>query len=191
MGKAKEAVFETSRAACRWALRYAYEQYAMSPAAKLAGGAAMGSGKGLVGLDGAGQAGMVLSEIEALPRFDMAFVVAMCAQRSFDCKCGEPCCQGWRQNKMWKNAIDFISEFALERMDKDFANLTLRRMLIEKHFGIKHTQREVAAASGVSVRTVNTRWKDVSDMLRAVEYPIWVRFDARLEEIGMTGCDFS
>ncbi|MBP0714828.1 hypothetical protein ABXK61_16095 [Burkholderia sola] len=191
MGKAKQAVFETSRAACRWALRYAYEQYAMSPAAKLAGGAAMGSGKGLIGLDGAGQAGMVLAEIEALSRFEMAFVVAMCAQRSFECKCGDECCQGWRPNKMWKNAIEFISEFALEQTDKSFANLTLRRMMIEKHFGVKHTSKEIAEAAGVSARTVNTRWREISDVLRAAEYPIWVRFDAKLEEIGMTGCDFS
>lgn len=183
-------LFQTSVAACKWAMRYAYEQYDMSPTAKIVGGCALGSGRGLFGLDGAGQAGMVLREIENLSRFDLAFIVATCAPRTFDCKCGAPCCRHWRQNPMWESSIEFICEFALARTGLEFTNLRLRRMLVEKHFGIKHKYTEIADSADVHRTTATKQFKLLTKGLAAVEYPIWVRFDAGLEEIGMTGPEF-
>lgn len=162
----------------------------MSPTAKLVGGCALGGGLGLVGLDGAGQKGMVLAEIEALPRFDAAFVIATCAPRSFECKCGDACCQGWRPYPPWKNSIEFIGEFVLESIGKEIANVRLRRMLIEKHFGVKHKYTDISNRTDIHRDTASRYFREIERVLKQHEYPIWVRFDARLEEIGMTSADF-
>jgi hypothetical protein len=62
-----EGIFASAEEAITFACNYSSQQYALSPMAKILQRGAYGSGRGLVGLDGAGQAGMVFAELE---RFD-------------------------------------------------------------------------------------------------------------------------
>ena len=62
-------------------------------------------GKGLGGLDGAAQAGMIKQEVAQLDRLEQAFIVARFAPVCVLCDCGAPCCSGTRSNEEWKHAV--------------------------------------------------------------------------------------
>ncbi len=67
------------------------------------------AGRGLGGLDGAAQAGMIRAEVEQLDRLERAFIVARFAPASVPCDCGRSCCSGNRPNEEWTNAIGILS----------------------------------------------------------------------------------
>ena len=79
-----EPLFESTRNAIKFAFGYSTEQYGESVLGKLQRRDA-GSGKGLVGMDGAGQAGMVLAEVWRLKPLERA---------AMDGKAGDP--SPWR-----------------------------------------------------------------------------------------------
>lgn len=70
-----EALFESGYDACRFAYCYSGQQYAMTALAKMMKGGPCGTGKGLVGLDGAAVAGTVKRHVEGLP-FPMPVAIA-------------------------------------------------------------------------------------------------------------------
>lgn len=185
----KKGPFESSIALCKWAMRYGYEQYDMTPAARLAGGAAIGSGLGLYGTAGAAQSGMVLCEVEALRDISKAIVVATCAPRSIGCKCGARCCRGYQENRMWRESVEIIGAIALEMVGVDISNIDLRRMSVEKHFGVKHKFTDIASEARVDRKTASNHFKRISNCLRAVEYEVWVEFDELLRGKGMIAPD--
>lgn len=59
-------LFDSGFDACRFAYAYSSQQYAMTAMAKIMRGGSVGSGKGLVGLDGAAVAGTIKRHVEAL-----------------------------------------------------------------------------------------------------------------------------
>jgi hypothetical protein len=71
-------------------------------------------GKGLGGLDGAAQAGMISAEVERLDRLEQAFLVARFAPSSILCDCGAPCCSGKRSNEEWTHAVGVLSQHLKE-----------------------------------------------------------------------------
>ncbi|WP_186275808.1 hypothetical protein [Burkholderia gladioli] len=183
----KNGPYESSITLCKWAMRYGYDHFDMSPTAKLAGGAAIGSGFGLVGLDGAAQAGMVLCEVENLQVIDKAFVIAVCAPVSTECKCGSACCRGWRENRVWREAINFIGQMMIERLGIDLRNVRLRNLLVEKHFGKKHKFTDIGIRADVDRKTAAAHYKTIDRALTAEEYRVWVKFEERLRDRGMVG----
>lgn len=70
-----EALFESGYDACRFAYCYSGQQYAMTALAKMMKGGPCGTGKGLVGLDGAAVAGTVKRHVEGMP-FPMPVAIA-------------------------------------------------------------------------------------------------------------------
>lgn len=82
-----DAIFDSTRSAVVFALGFSTQQYGATPLSKLQRNR-IGSGKGLVGMDGAGQAGMVLAQIARLGQTDRAVIVARFAPR-FE---PSPCC---------------------------------------------------------------------------------------------------
>lgn len=66
-------------------------------------------GRGLGGLDGAAQAGMIRAEVGHLDRLEQAFIVARFAFPTVPCDCGRPCCSGNRPNEEWTQAIGILS----------------------------------------------------------------------------------
>jgi hypothetical protein len=79
-------LFQNSHEALLFAFNFSTAQYGVSEMARLAGPMAS-SGKGLVGVDGAGQAGMIMRKVDALDRFHRACIVARYSQRFEECKC--------------------------------------------------------------------------------------------------------
>lgn len=62
-----EGLFRNAHEALLFAFRFAHDQSPRTPMQQRLQGGNIGSGKGLVGIDGAGQAGMILAALQHLP----------------------------------------------------------------------------------------------------------------------------
>nr|WP_231748294.1 hypothetical protein [Burkholderia sp. ABCPW 14] len=97
--------FKSAFDAVRFALCYSSQQYGETMLAKRLRGESIGTGMGLVGLDGAGQAGQIRRHLWELPDLHLSVIVARAAPRDLPCSCGAACCSGRTPNLEWKAAI--------------------------------------------------------------------------------------
>lgn len=113
-------LFANPHDALTFAFNYSSQQYALSPMSKLMK-TGIGSGKGLVALDGAAQAGIIRARVGQLPELQAACIVARYAPRFEEC----PCCQS--RDKMtdeYREAVATLTEWSLSHC----AGITLRNM---------------------------------------------------------------
>lgn len=116
-----QELFKNTHDALIFAFNYSAQQYALSPMSKLMKGNGSGTGKGLVSIDGAAQAGIIRSRIAQLPALQAACIVARYAPRFEEC----PCCQG--RDKMtdeYREAVATLADWAIGNC----AGITLRNM---------------------------------------------------------------
>ena len=102
-----DPLFKDAHEALVYAYNFSHQQYPRSPMSKAI--LQSRAGRGLGGLDGAAQAGMIRAEVEQLDRLERAFIVARFAPASVPCDCGRSCCSGNRPNEEWTNAIGILS----------------------------------------------------------------------------------
>jgi len=96
---------------------------------------AVGTGKGLAGLDGAGQAGMIRREVSELGPLFEAVLIARIAPRSMPCPCRRPCCSGKAQNREWSEAISFLADAArTNALSGCTSNGMMRREYVVRYF---------------------------------------------------------
>lgn len=197
------ALFERSKAAVSFAVNHTRSLYAqplMNKAANALAAAQQGkSGKisreELRGLDGAGQAGLIWLHIDALPPFQKDSVLARVAPPTFPCNCRSACCMGVRPNPEWVEAIKRLSDYVRNEMTRQqeksrkkvTINPQLRRMLIEKHFGRKYPNADLAGQFDLSENTITTYSKWIRDILTAWERDAWTRLDLELSTVGVVG----
>jgi len=124
-----EAVFDSMGSALRFAFGFNLQQYGESPLAKMQQRGRLGSGKGLIGMDGAWQAGMVLAQIDRLGPTDRADIIARFAPRFEPC----PCCGGERPIAIWREAIEHLAACCIP---SGVSNFRCRRDLVAKYFGV-------------------------------------------------------
>lgn len=113
-------LFANPHDALMFAFNYSSQQYALSPMAKLMK-TGIGSGKGLVALDGAAQAGIIRARVSHMPALQAACIVARYAPRFEEC----PCCHG--RDKMtdeYREAVATLTDWAIGHC----AGITLRNM---------------------------------------------------------------
>jgi hypothetical protein len=67
---------------------------------------------GLGGLDGAAQAGIIMSVIHPLGRVAEAALIASCAPHSLPCACRKACCSGRTFNHIWNQAVNSLCQDA-------------------------------------------------------------------------------
>lgn len=197
------ALFERSKAAVSFAVNHTRSLYAqplMNKAANALAAAQQGktgkvSREELRGLDGAGQAGLIWLHIDALPPFQKDSVLARVAPPTFPCNCRSACCMGVRPNTEWVDAIKRLSDYVRNEMarqqeksrKKITINPQLRRMLIEKHFGRKYVNADLAGQFDLSENTIITYSKHIRDILVAWERSAFTTLDCQLSEIGVVG----
>jgi hypothetical protein len=151
-----EPMFKSAHAALVFALNYSMQQYDRPLMNRKAAGPSTGTGKGLSGLDGAGQAGMVRVELERLAPIQQAVLVASIAPQQLPCECGVSCCSGWKINQEWADAMgDLTSAAAAAALSGCLSNGRLRSMLIQRLFGAKVTLSKLAEDHKVDERTVS------------------------------------
>ncbi|CAG9177710.1 DNA-binding protein [Cupriavidus pampae] len=131
-----QPLFDSADSALRFAFSYSKQQYSPTPMARLMRGT-VGSGKGLVGNDGAAQAGMVRSEVEKLDALQLAILIAQFAPAHLPCDCGASCCSRKKLNPEWNAAVNFLTEHTVQLFAGSLSHYRLRRSLIERYFGAR------------------------------------------------------
>lgn len=152
----EERLFDSSHAALVFAFNYSGQQYQASAMNK-AMTPAIGSGKGLVGVDGAAQAGMVRLELSMLPELHQAVLTARCAPRDVVCDCGRPCCAARRPNPEWEAAIVWLTERAMLQLSGSFSHYRVRRSILEKIFGVRVDLQQIAEDCGAHRNTISAQ----------------------------------
>lgn len=161
-----EPLFRSAHAALVFALHYSMQQYDRPPMNRVAAGPAKGDGKGLSGLDGAGQAGMIRAELARLAPLHQSVLVASIAPQQLPCECGVSCCSGWKVNQEWANAMGELTAAAAGgALSGCLSNGRLRSMLIQRLLGAKVTLSKLAEDHKVDERTVSAHHAKVKRWL--------------------------
>ncbi len=123
----EEPLFNSTHDALRFAFRYMEHQSPKTPLMSMTVDKErppIGNGKGLIGLDAAAQAGMILAEVCRLPDDQHNVIVARYYRAMHECLC----CGQNAPREEWKAAIDALSHcFELEGVHR-----AVRLMMVEK-----------------------------------------------------------
>lgn len=180
-----DALFRSAHAALVFAANYsgqAYDRPVMNRMATKAGP----EGKGLHGIDGAAQAGLILAELRMLGPFYEAILVADVAQETVPCDCERPCCSGSRDNTRFADAVNTLSKEVLERvLSGCISHRVLRVGLVRKFFGVPGiTLKDLAKACDVSDDTAARHNEKITALLRKERKKAWAAFEERCRKAG-------
>lgn len=160
VGQAKQGpMFKSAHEALTFALHYSMQQYDRPlmnrlASGELTAGMARGGGKGLSGLDGAGQAGMIRAELAQLDPIHQAVLVASIAPADIPCHCRVSCCSGRKVNPEWQEAMSVLTTAAAAgALSGCVSNGRLRSALIQRLFGAKVTLAALAEQFNVDENT--------------------------------------
>lgn len=183
-------VFVSAHAALTFAFNYSLQQYDAPPMAKLMRGA-IGSGKGLVGLDGAGQSGFVRAEVKRLPIEQQMAIAARFAPAMQECECGKACCSGKTPGKEWAEAVEWLTSYAMRAaLAGCVSHHRLRQALVMRAFGRKTVSLDaLAEIASVHRNTVSDQNQRVQKCMREIEAKAGRAIDERLRNCGMVGED--
>ena len=145
----EDAPFKNAHAALMFAYRFSSGQYALPLIHRMAGKSS-GTGRGLSGLDGAAQAGMIRAAVAAIGRIHEAIVITRFAPETLPGLLGAE-----RVNPEWKNAIATLSSLtrttALAGCD---ANAPMRRDYVTRYVLRRvPTLEDIARRHGIHVNT--------------------------------------
>ena len=184
-------LFKSAHAAVKFAVNCGNESHiGRSTVSKLAD-PPKGADTGLVGLDGVGQAAMVLSMIRSsMDRRQEACLVARCSVHKLSCSCGAACCSRSRPNWTWFEAINFLSMEATLAIEEDRKpgtrgiqdNPAIRQALIAKYFGERVRISELAKACDITDSTVTNHNSKITKMLKKSEGEAWSLIEERLRD---------
>jgi hypothetical protein len=178
-------VFKDAKEAIVFSLNFSDQQYPVSPMALLLKQGFHGSGRGLAGLDGSGQAGMVFAEIIRLNYYESLALVARCSARRLRCTCGAPCCSKWTPNQIWTMATSQLCDAALVAVGTGMSSRAIRLASTQKFFGQKVSIQDIADYCSVSRKTAGEHHGKIKEHLKDLEGRAWFNFTARLEDAGM------
>lgn len=182
-----EALFSSAHSALLFAFNASMQQYDRPIINRMAA-QDIGSGKGLAGLDGAAQAGMIRAELKAIGRLHEAILIARIAPRSTPCTCRAPCCSGRRPNREWNEALDWLSDYVrtTARAGRT-SDYRIRRGCVEMFFGSSMTVSRLAHLCGVTRNTVGAHFARVRKLLKEEEGRAQIAIDERLRAAGIIG----
>lgn len=188
-------LFDCVRDALVFAYSYAGQHYdapAMYRAINSSGPRRVG--KGLHGVDGAGQAGMVRAEVHQLPQDMQAIIAIQYAPRSWPCGCGKSCCSGHASNDEWTDALGILVQRAVGcALAGRVTHYRARKALVIRALvrcdalrGVKpDTLDEISAVAGVHRNTVAEHNRMVQEWVRQVHSAASNEIHARLTRNGI------
>jgi hypothetical protein len=181
---AGEPLFASAHAALTFAFNFSHGTLKKSFLARAVG--TQHADRGLGGLDGAAQAGMILVELTQLTTLRQRLLTARYAPQSAPCSCRASCCRGYRESADWRAAVDYLTEYALVAgLTGTFSHFRLRRALVMRYFGVKESFVEMAKACGVDRHTASDYNKRVFEHFKAEERPGFHELDGRLKASGI------
>jgi hypothetical protein len=180
----EDPIFNTQTGALKFAFNFAHGGVKTWTIGSLAGGNK--AGRGLAGLDGAGQAGLIRSALGRLAPIRLHILTARYVIPSTSCACGEPCCRGYRENPEWTEAIKEIGEFVLKQgATGTVSHYRLRRALVMRYFGSKESYATIAAQCGINRDTASDYQNKVTTLLKAEEKLARYEAEAVLKDAGV------
>lgn len=186
------SVFTSAHGALRFALNHSHGSVQKPLITRLMGGSS--SGRGLGGLDGAGQAGMILAELEQLSELHGSLILARYAAPTVPCECRSPCCKGYRESELWRVAIEYLTRYILvEGLTGAVSHYRLRRAIVTRYYGVKASFVDIAKEGGVSRNTASSYNAKVVERFRGskevkgVEARAFESIDGRLRTAGIVG----
>lgn len=187
-----EPLFESAHGALVFAFNFSGQCYDRPMMNRLAS-PAFGSGKGLAGLDGAAQAGMIRAEVQAMGQLAEAILIARLAPRVTPCSCRSSCCSGHRPNKEWGNAIAVLSDhIRTTALAGCTSNGLLRREYVVRYFTRKAERISLEALADkhdVARNTVSAHAAKVTLLLGGVQARNGKPATPGLEEIAMNAAE--
>jgi hypothetical protein len=178
-----EPLFASAAAAAAFALNFNDQNY-QKPALGRLIGTPPPPGKGLGGLDGAAQAGMVRAELATIGLIGEAIIVADIAHKTKPCSCKALCCSGEVTNPEWSAAIGLLSNLAKElKVCPSYMNV--RANLLRRFFGVPLEITEIARMCGLSRETVSVHNAKLTSVFTPLKKRAWTDFDERLVDVGM------
>lgn len=142
--------------------------------------------RGLGGLDGAGQAGMIKSEVMALGPVRSNILAARFSPNGIPCSCRAPCCQGYKPNPEWSDAIEILSGQAMTAaLAGKVSNYRLRMGIVARYFGVRASLPRLAEECGVHKDTASVHNSAVGAWLGREEQLARYDIEGRLKMAGI------
>lgn len=154
-----EPLFKTTHDALLFAFNFSDQQYDRPLMNRYADDPVSYVSKGLSGMDGAGQAGIIMSRLLDVPPLCQYVIFAQYAPKTISCDCGRACCRGHKDNRLWLAAINEISRAALtQALPGCVSHRVLRDGIVRKLFERKREKHKIvlsdlAERCGVPQRT--------------------------------------
>lgn len=159
-----DPLFKDAHEALVYAYNFSHQQYPRSPMFRAI--LQSRAGRGLGGLDGAAQAGMIRREVNSAGKLIESLITAKYAPMWLPCSCGHPCCSGKIENKEWSEAIPYIvfdvCRNVLRGADRSSVIWCVRAF----YSGVRPSATLVASYAGVHVSTITRQMKDIKAYLR-------------------------
>lgn len=178
-----EFLFDTARDALLFSFRYCNQQYAKAP--ELVKGRVIGSGKGLRGLDGAGQAGFISQEVRALGQLHHHVLVARFTDRFTQCSmCGSAAHTG-----EWLGVCRWLTEEMRKELAPE-AHIRLMDLLVQRHFSYqKRTLADISTQFGDGESKVKHYNAKLVPALKKIESVAQAKIEERLTALGIVESD--
>ncbi|QMT41272.1 DNA-binding protein [Neisseria shayeganii] len=148
----EQALFGSVEEALTFAFHYSAEQSPRTPMTALAQGGAIGSGKGLYGVDGAAQAAMILNKLDALPKEQRWALTVRFGDVEHEC----PCCGHPAKSHEWKDAVDGLSWCVeLEGIPKQMRHAMIAKVLCRQKVDLAGMSERYGLARSTTYRQQN------------------------------------
>jgi len=154
MNQITEPIFRGAREALVFALLYDGSTLATSTLGRLAQCGAIGSGRGLHGLDGAGTAALLRARFDRLEDHHAAALIARCADIA-----GAP----------WSAAVGELARFVEASGAGSAVNSEVLVAVVRKFFGERRPDRQIADEVGLCRETVTRQANRIRPDLRRIE----------------------
>jgi len=196
MEQEDQPLFKSAHAAITFALNYSITDHVeRSPASKMADDNKGHGGHGLLGMDGAAQAGLILAELKRTGEFQEACIIARVAKRKIICNCGAECCCKHRPNWQWRDAINSLAMIVKAQMEADRKDgvrgvkdsPVMRQAIVAKFFGERIRVKELAHACDVTEVTVSNHTGKINKILKHAEGEGWNSLEEALRSSGVVG----
>lgn len=188
-----EALFRSASEALRFAFTFSTGAKPNRDAVNQMAAPVKSTGRGLGGMDGAAQAGMILSELKACGELYSSLLTAKVAPRRNPCSCKAPCCSGSTPNWDWNYAFGWLTKYVhLETQKRNNGNrglvnnYHLRSHLVLKYLGGKEAIKEIAKDADVTEQTAHSHKNIIFPILKAAESQAWQEIEQRLVVAGIT-----
>lgn len=179
-------LFKTARGALLFAFNFTHGTVKKPFIASLVGGNR--PGRGLSGLDGAGQAGMILAEVRQMEGVRQRILACRYSPQKNPCACRRPCCGGFVLNPEWAEAVEWLTDHILKAaLAGTVSNFRLRRALVCRYFGLEISISRVADECRVKRDTAAEHNKRVVTYFQEQERVADIEIQGRLESAGVVG----